>query len=370
MNGIQEKTIDNVTSLLMDMIRTPSFSREEERTADILENYLRDHGVETDRQRNNVWAFPKRFNEDDPVILLNSHHDTVRPNRGWSRDPFNPDRTGDVLYGLGSNDAGGPLVSLIAAFLSLHESPDLPFNLVLALTAEEEISGENGIATVLPKLPDPDLAIVGEPSGMRLGTAERGHMVLECTASGVSGHAARDEGVNAIDLAHEDIRWLRTSHFPRESDLLGDVKLTVTEISAGIQHNVIPDQCTFTVDVRVPDSYTNDEIFETIQSHLQSTVTQAEQGLTASRLPDGHPLFHAAQEVGIETFVSPTSSDQGLMDFPSVKIGPGESERSHTADEFIRISEIEEGIEKYIELLRALESNAQNLWKSHWLTLQ
>jgi acetylornithine deacetylase len=262
---------------------------------------------------------------------------------------------GDALYGLGSNDAGGPLVSLLAAFLYYHESDELPFNLLFAATAEEEISGDNGMVLAFPQFGRVDLAIIGEPSGMALTIAERGHMTLEVLARGKSGHAGREIGVNAITKALPDIQWFHNFRFPRESDALGSVKMSVTKIHAGTSSNAIPDECRFVVDVRTTDQHQNEEVFDTIKSNLENEVRSTARHLKASRLPDGHPLITAAKSLNLDIITSPTSSDQGLIDVPSVKIGPGQSERSHTSDEFIRVSEIYDGIEKFISLLSVLK---------------
>lgn len=351
--------MDTLTSdavnLLKQLIRTPSFSQEEEESAGIIEQFLEGQGIRTRRIANNVWARNRHFSEDVPTLLLNSHHDTVRPNEGWTYDPFQPTLEGDRLYGLGSNDAGGPLVSLIATFLHYYADESLPFNLVLAATAEEEISGANGILRILDAIDPVHLAIVGEPSGMALTIAERGHLVLEVSEKGTSGHAARDAGENAIYQALEDIRWFQSYEFPEQSELLGKVKMTVTMIDGGVQPNVIPDSCRFVVDVRVPDVYTNQQVLSQIQQHVNGEVRLMSRDLQSSRLPDGHPLIAAAEDIGLRLIASPTSSDQGLLSIPSVKIGPGRSERSHTADEFIRVSEIEEGISLFIQLLDRLE---------------
>lgn len=345
----------NAVALLKELIQNKSYSRSEDKTANVLQEFLAAKDVNVNRLKNNVWTMHPDYDVTRPTVLLNSHHDTVQPNDGWTRDPFDPVIEGDKLYGLGSNDAGGSVVSLIATFLHLAEQDSLPFNLILAITAEEEISGENGISALLPELPHIDLALVGEPSEMRMAIAERAAMILDFTASGKSGHAARNVGVNAIDKAVEDIKWFQTYQFPKSSELLGSVKMTVTMINAGVQHNVIPDTCKFTVDVRVTDAYTNDEILDTIRKNVQSEMVPRSVQLSASRLPENHPILDAATKVGIVTITSPTSSDQGLIEAPSVKIGPGKSDRSHTADEFIKISEIENGIATYIQLLKALE---------------
>jgi len=348
--------IREAIDLLQALIRVPSFSGEENESSRIIDQYLQKYDIQTHKKGNNVWARNAYFHSGLPTLLLNSHLDTVRPNKGWTRDPFEPMVEDGTLYGLGSNDAGGPLVSLIATFLFYYDNEDLPYNLVLAATAEEETSGPNGISSILPDLPPLDLAIVGEPSGMTITVAERGHIVLEVTARGRSGHAARDEGINAINKALEDIRWFQTYEFPRESDLLGAVKMSITMIQGGIQANVIPDTCTFVVDIRVPDVYTNEEILEVIREHVVGEVREVSRSLKSSRLPDDHPLIHAARGTGLEFTASPTSSDQGLLDVASIKIGPGESERSHTADEFIRLSEIDRGIREFIRLLEHLDT--------------
>jgi len=340
--------------LLQELIRIESFSEQEDETAELLSNYLKVHDITTSRSRNNVWAFHQDYGEKRPTVLLNSHHDTVRPNEGWTRDPFTPEINENKLYGLGSNDAGGAVVSLIAAFL-YFSNRTLPFNLGIALTAEEEISGRNGITSILPEVGSPDLVIVGEPSSLEMAIAERAAMVLEFIARGTSGHAARNVGSNAIMKAMDDIEWFRTFHFPKTSELLGDVKMTVTMIEAGIQHNVIPDTCKFTVDVRVTDAYSNEEILTMIRENVQSELVPVSTRMQASRLPDNHPILRTAEELGIPLITSPTSSDQGLIPAPSVKIGPGDSRRSHTADEYITIPEIEAGIDKYIAILENLQ---------------
>ncbi len=345
----------DAVKLLKQLIQTPSFSQEEEESAGIIEQFLQERSIRTRRIANNIWARNLHFQEDLPTLLLNSHHDTVRPNEGWTYGPFQPTLEGDRLYGLGSNDAGGPLVSLIAAFLHYYENETLPFNLILAATAEEEISGENGILRILDEIGPLHLAIVGEPSGMALTIAERGHLVLEVSEKGRSGHAARDAGENAIYKALKDIQWFQSYEFPEQSELLGKVKMSVTMIDGGVQPNVIPDSCRFVVDVRVPDVYTNQEVLSEIRKHVNGDVRLTSRDLKSSRLPDEHPLIAAAEKVGLRLTASPTSSDQGLLNLPSVKIGPGQSERSHTADEFIRVSEIGEGIRLFIRLLDRLE---------------
>lgn len=347
MNNLTEQSIE----LLKKLIATPSFSKEEDDTADILVHFFNDRGISTKRHQNNIWATNRYFDDSKPTILLNSHHDTVKPNSGYSKDPFTPVVEGDILFGLGSNDAGGPLVSLIATFVHFFEKENLNYNLVFAASAEEEISGDNGIVSILDKIPEIDCAIVGEPTQMRMAVAEKGLMVLECTAKGVSGHAARNEGENAIYKAVQDIEWFRSYEFPEESQTLGPVKMTVTEIEAGSQHNVVPDTCDFTVDVRSTDAYTNKEILEIIKQNIGAVIQPRSIRLNPSFIPLDHQIIKAGQELGLEQYCSPTLSDQAFLSVPSLKMGPGKSARSHTADEFIRLDEIDEGIEIYISLL-------------------
>lgn len=337
--------------LLGRLIAIPSFSREEVETAVLIEGFLREKGVETHRLLHNVWARNKHFDESRPTVLLNSHHDTVKPNAGYTRDPFAPEISDGKLYGLGSNDAGGPLVSLMAAFLYFYEAENLPFNLVFAATAEEEISGKNGVELLLPELGSIDCGIVGEPTQMQMAVAEKGLVVLDCTAHGRSGHAAREEGDNALYRALSDIEWFRTYRFPNESDMLGPVKMSVTIIQAGTQHNVVPDVCRFTVDVRVNECYTLEEVVETVRQHVQCDVQARSLRIRSSGIPAEHPLVRAGAALGRTSYGSPTTSDKALMPFRTLKMGPGDSARSHTADEFIYVKEIEEGIELYIRLL-------------------
>ena len=338
-------------ALLRQLIATPSFSREEEGTAVLIEGFFKEHNIPTHRKGNNIWAFSRYQDEKKPYLLLNSHHDTVKPAKGWQRDPFTPTLESDTLYGLGSNDAGGPLVSLIATFLYYYKTEGLPFNLVLAATAEEEISGANGIASILEELPEIAVGIIGEPTQMRMAIAERGLMVIDAVARGKAGHAARDEGVNAIYLAMQDIGWIKVHVFEKVSPALGPVKATVTQIEAGSQHNVVPDACRYVIDVRTQECYTNREVFEILQENTVADLTARSFRLSPSGIPLDHPLVKAGVSLGMETYGSPTLSDQALCSFPTVKIGPGDSARSHTADEFIRLSEIQAGIKKYIELL-------------------
>jgi acetylornithine deacetylase len=350
---IQEYT-EKAVQLLHQLIGTPSFSREEEGTAAILYAVLQDRDVDVQQSGYNVWARNQHWQEGKPVILLNSHHDTVKPAKGYTLDPFVPQIEGDKLFGLGSNDAGGPLVSLIFTFLHFYERQDLPFNLILAATAEEEISGPNGIASLLPQLGPINLGIIGEPTKMQLAIAEKGLMVIDGEAIGRSGHAARNEGLNALYIALDDIQWLRNYSFPKVSPFLGPVKATVTQIQAGSQHNVVPDRCDFVIDVRTNELYSNEEAFIILQSNTKSILKARSFRLNSSSLPEDHPIVQKGKSMGLTTFGSPTLSDQALMSFPTLKIGPGDSARSHTADEYIRISEIAEGIRLYIELLEGL----------------
>lgn len=344
----------DAVELLKKLIATPSFSREENLTADIIQDFLQQRHVPVQRKLNNVWAYNQHFDPAKPTILLNSHHDTVKPNSGYTNDPFEPMVKGDQLFGLGSNDAGGCLVSLMATFLHFYDRHDLKYNFCLAATAEEEISGFNGLELVIPDLGLLDFAIVGEPTLMQLATAERGLMVLDCTAHGKSGHAAREEGDNAIYKALADIEWFRNYRFEKESEQFGPIKMSVTVINAGSQHNVVPATCTFTVDVRVTDAYRNEEVLDTIRQYVSCEVKPRSVRLKPSSISKTHPIVQAGLAMGRTTYGSPTTSDQALLDIPSLKLGPGNSARSHTADEFVYLSEIKEGIELYIKLLESI----------------
>jgi acetylornithine deacetylase len=341
---------DDAVELLKDLIEIPSFSKEENLTADRIESFLKRKGVEVNRDRNNVWAFASEYNPILPTIWLNSHHDTVKPNSGYTKDPFKAIIEDGKLFGLGSNDAGGPLVSLIATFCYFIQK-DLPFNLLLIASSEEEISGSNGISSIISKLPEAELAIVGEPTQMRLAVAEKGLLVIDAKIHGKSGHAAREEGINAIYLALEDLDEIRNFQFMKSSPFLGRTKVTATVIKAGQQHNVVPDLCEYTLDVRVTDAYTLQEALEELESNLKAQLTPRSLRLQSSHLPDGHLMYRVADQLALEKFGSPTLSDQALIPWPSVKIGPGDSARSHTADEFIYFEEIKKGIEGYILIL-------------------
>ena len=350
LNSDMEKYID----LLKELISTPSFSKEEKEAAAVMRKFLQNQNIPFKIRENNTWAYNKYFAEGKPVILLNSHIDTVLPAKGYSRNPFSPDEVGDRLYGLGSNDAGGPLVALLAVFVHFFERKDLPFNLIYAATAEEEISGSYGLEIVLPEIGHVDFAIVGEPTKMELAAAEKGLLVLDCYAHGKSGHAAREEGENALYKALDDIRILQDYKFEKLSEQLGEVKVTVTQIEAGTQHNVVPDICHFVVDVRTNEHYSNQEAAEIISGLISSEVKARSFRLNSSGINPDHPFVQKVRESGIRVFGSPTTSDQAIIPFPSVKMGPGDSARSHTADEYIHKSEIIEGIQLYIDLLEGI----------------
>jgi acetylornithine deacetylase len=345
---LQAEAID----LLKRLIGIPSFSKEEAHTASAIEGYLRSRGVHVHRLQNNVWARNKHFDADKPTILLNSHHDTVKPNKGYTLDPFQPLEKDGQLFGLGSNDAGGCLVSLIATFLHYYDRERLTHNLVLAATAEEEISGHDGIELLLPSLGQIDFGIVGEPTQMQLAVAEKGLLVLDCVSYGKAGHAAREEGENAIYKALKDIEWFRTYQATKVSDLLGPVKMSVTVIDTENRaHNVVPPQCHFVVDVRVNELYTFEELLSLIRAGVSCEVTPRSLRMRSSSIAIDHPLVQSGLRLGRTCYGSPTTSDKALMPFPSLKTGPGDSARSHTADEYIYLEEIRGGIEGYIAML-------------------
>ena len=346
----QEQYVSDAVQLLKKLIATPSVSRNEKEAADIMEQTIRSYGFEPQREANNLWIIDPHYDESRPTLLLNAHIDTVKPVASWSRDPFSPDVEDGVLYGLGSNDCGGGLCSLLQIFRMLTEKPQ-SYNLVYLASAEEEVSGKDGITRALPLLPHIDLAIVGEPTGMNPAVAEKGLMVLDVIAHGKSGHAARNEGVNAIYEALDDMRWIRDYKFEKVSEFLGPTKMTLTVVNAGTQHNVIPDKCTMLVDIRTNEFYDNEEVYEFIRQHLKSEVKAHSFRLKSSRIDPEHPLIRKCVAMGMKPFGSPTLSDQALMHFPSFKLGPGESSRSHSANEFIRISEIRDAIAKYETLL-------------------
>jgi acetylornithine deacetylase len=356
MNNDSLHTIhEEAVALLKQLIATPSFSKEEDKTAEILFHYLSQRTVHVKQAGNNVWARNVHYDESKPTILLNSHHDTVKPNKGYTIDPFAPINENGKLFGLGSNDAGGSLVSLIATFLYFSERDNLKYNLVLAASAEEEISGKNGIELVLPELGAIDFGIVGEPTQMQMAVAERGLMVLDCTVLGKAGHAARNEGDNAIYKALKDIAWFSSYEFPKVSDLLGPVKMSVTVIDTQNKaHNVVPAQCTFVVDTRVNELYSFEEVLDTIRKNVSCEVQPRSFRLRSTSIPLDHNLVKAGMKLKRTYYGSPTTSDKALMPFPALKIGPGDSARSHTADEYIYIDEIKQGIDLYIQLLNEI----------------
>ena len=347
-----DRYFDSAVDLLSRLIATPSISREEAAAADIVEEELRRYGFAPRREGNNVWAVSPGFDESQPTLLLNAHIDTVCPTDSWTRDPFTPTIEGDRLYGLGSNDCGGGLVTLMQMFRKAADSRQ--GNIIFLATAEEEVSGQGGARHVLKLLPRVDAAIVGEPTAMQPAVAERGLLVLNVTAHGRSGHAARGEGVNAIYKAMDDLQWLRSYRFERVSPMLGETRMQVTQIDAGTQHNVVPDTCRMVVDVRTNELYTNKEVYELVAAHLASDVQPRSLDLNSSRIDDSHPLVQRCLQMGLKPFGSPTLSDQSLMPWPSLKMGPGDSARSHTADEYICLSEIRQALDVYNQLLFAL----------------
>lgn len=338
--------------LLKNMIRIPSFSRDEGAVADFLERWMLTEGFAARRLGNNLWIESGPA-DGRPTILLNAHIDTVKPASGYTRDPFTPEIEDGCLYGLGSNDDGGSLIALLETYSRLIQK-EQPYRLIFSATAEEEVSGKGGLDLILPELGRIDFGVMGEPTGMRMAVAERGLMVLDCTAYGKSGHAARNEGVNAIYKAIEDIQWFKSHSFDRVSDFLGAVKMSVTQINAGTQHNVVPDRCTFVVDVRPNGMYTNPELLELIKSSVSCEVKERSTRIGSSHLPMNHPAVVRGLSLGLEPFGSPTTSNQALCHFPTLKIGPGDSARSHTANEYIRLDEIGDGIETYVALLDGL----------------
>jgi acetylornithine deacetylase len=337
--------------LLQSLIQTPSLSKHENETALILKNYAEKYCDNVQVLQNNIWVKNKHFDESKPTILLNSHHDTVPANKAYTRNPLDAKLEDGKLFGLGSNDAGGCLVSLLASFLYFYNKENLQYNIIFAASAEEEISGTNGIEILYPQLGKIDAAIVGEPTQMQMAIAEKGLLVIDCTEKGKAGHAAREEGENAIYKAMKDIEWFKNYQFEKVSDVLGPVKMSVTIINAGMQHNMVPDVCTFTVDIRINELYTHEEILKTIQENVDAEIVPRSMRMKSSSIPKSHPLVQSGLELGRTMYGSPTTSDKALMDCPSLKMGPGDSARSHSADEFIYIKEIGEGIDLYIKLL-------------------
>ena len=338
-------------SLLEALIETPSFSSEEDKTALLIENWFTQNDINFERENNNVWAFNKYFNKNKPTLLLNSHHDTVKPNQGYTNDPFKAFVEGGKLFGLGSNDAGGCLVSLLATFVHFYSNENLPYNIVIVASAEEESSGKNGLNSVLKHLPELDCAIVGEPTLMQLAVAEKGLLVLDVIVKGTASHAAHNNPDNPIYNAIPIIEWFNSHEFEKVSAVLGPVKMTVTQISAGKQHNVVPSQCDLVVDIRVNDCYYNQEILDIISRHLAVEIKPRSMHLNASSIPISHGLVKAGITLGRTTYGSPTLSDQSVLSCQSLKLGPGETLRSHSANEFIYVSEIEEGVALYIKIL-------------------
>ncbi|MDD4921905.1 MAG: M20 family metallo-hydrolase [Bacteroidales bacterium] len=344
---------NEAVELLKQIIAIPSPSRNETKRADFLSAWMKKRDLKVNREQNNLWCTAPDYDPGRPTILLNSHMDTVKPVDGWEYEPFNPTTEGDRIYGLGSNDAGASLVSLIQTFRILSTIPQ-SYNLILGLTAEEEITGKNGIEALLPKLPPIALGVIGEPTNMHPAIAEKGLMVLDCIAHGKAGHAARNEGENAIYKAMCDIEWFKTHTFPLQSNFLGPVKMTVTQINAGTQHNVVPDACEFVVDVRINEFYSPESLYEEIRKQVKCEVKARSFRLNSSRIEMDHPVVTACLESGRVPYGSPTLSDQARMPFTTFKIGPGESSRSHTSNEFIILDEIREGINLYIKILDGL----------------
>ncbi|MBR6121299.1 MAG: M20 family metallo-hydrolase [Prevotella sp.] len=350
-----DKYVNDAVGLLSELIAIPSVSREETAAADLLYDRMANWGLEPQREGNNIWAIAPGFNPERPTLLLNAHIDTVKPVTSWTRDPFLPTQEDGRLYGLGSNDCGGGLVSLLQVFRICCQSPLSTYNLVYLASCEEEVSGKDGIVRALPLLPKIDVAIVGEPTGMQPAVAEKGLMVIDGYAHGVSGHAARNEGVNAIYEALDDLVWLRDYRFRKESPFLGPTKMTVTVVEAGTQHNVVPDLLHFIIDVRTNEFYQNEYVFEFLKKHMKKCELKARSfRLHSSSIDQTHPLIKRCVDMGMVPFGSPTLSDQALMSFPSFKLGPGQSSRSHSADEFISLNEIADAIQKYGILLSGL----------------
>ena len=340
--------------LLKKMIAIPSFSGEEKEVANLISKVLDNSGIKHMRFCNNLWSFNKYFDPKKKTILLNSHIDTVKPNSGYSVDPFELKEEGGKLFGLGSNDAGGSLVALIQVFKEFYCNDSLKYNLILAITAEEENSGANGIRSILNQLPEIDFAIVGEPTEMKMAIAEKGLLVLDVKADGRSGHVAHYDNENAISKALSDIQWIENFDFEKKSDLLGEVKATVTQINAGIQHNIVPETCSFVVDIRINEKYSNQDVLSIMEKNLNSEFKPRSMHLNSSSIELEHPIVQAGIKMGLEYYGSPTLSDQANLNCPSLKIGPGKSERSHIADEFIYTSEIYEGIIIYKSLLESI----------------
>lgn len=354
-NNTLEQLHQDAVALLSRLIETPSLSKEEDQTALIIQDFFSERGIETQRHLNNVWVKNKYFDANKPTLLLNSHHDTVKPNKGYTLDPFSAIQKDGKLYGLGSNDAGGALVSLIACFIHFYDQKNLTYNIIFAASAEEEISGTNGIEALLPHLGKIEFGIVGEPTLMNLAIAEKGLMVLDCVNYGVAGHAARNEGNNALYHSLKDIEWFKNYSFKKVSDLLGPVKMSVTSIETDNKaHNVVPSICKFIVDIRVNELYTFEEILKEIEANVSCEIRPRSLRMRSSSIPVDHPIVKSGLNLGRTTYGSPTTSDKALMNFLTLKMGPGDSARSHTADEFIYLNEIKEGIEMYVKMIEKI----------------
>jgi acetylornithine deacetylase/succinyl-diaminopimelate desuccinylase-like protein len=352
MNMHTQELYNDAVSLLKQLIAIPSFSKEEDKTAALIGEFLSTREIRFERHLNNIYSVNKYFDASKPTLLLNSHHDTVKPNHQYTKDPFQPIEEDGKLFGLGSNDAGGPLVSLIATYIYFYQRQHMHYNIALAASAEEEISGKGGIETIMPLLPKIDFAVVGEPTEMHLAVAEKGLLVSDCISNGKSGHAARNEGDNAVYKALKDIEWFRNFVFPKVSSALGPMKMSVTVINTENKaHNVVPAQCSFVVDVRVTDEYTHEEVVDIISRYVSCEVKPRSMRMRSSKIDINHPIVQAGIRLGKKTYGSPTTSDQALIAAPSLKCGPGDSARSHTADEYIYLKEIEEGIEGYIRMI-------------------
>jgi len=354
------KYYTEAVELLKQLIATPSYSKEEHHTATIIQQFFEQRSIQIQRIGNNIIAKNKHFNEQLPSLLLNSHHDTVKPNSSYTKNPFEPLVEDEKIFGLGSNDAGGSLVALAVVFLHYYEQQQLPFNIIYAATAEEEISGKGGIESILLELANIELAIVGEPTKMQMAVAERGLLVIDCITKGKAGHAARNEGINAIYEAMKDIEWFRKYRFNKVSEWLGEASMNVTIINAGKAHNQVPDECHFTVDIRLNDCYTHEEVLATIKTYITSEVKERSTRIRSSHIEVQHPFVQVAVENNISLYGSPTTSDMALIPFNSVKIGPGDSARSHSADEFIYLNEIKQGIAVYELLISNYIFNLQN----------
>ncbi|WP_373681065.1 M20 family metallo-hydrolase [Tenacibaculum sp. M341] len=350
----QKELTYSAIDLLKQLIETPSFSSEEDKTGDLLENWCNVHRIKYNRTKNNIWATNKYFDESKPTILLNSHHDTVYPNNGYTKDPFKAIVEDGKLYGLGSNDAGGCLVSLLATFSYFYNQENLKYNIVFVGSAEEESSGPDGLNSMLSIIPNIDVAIVGEPTQMQLAIAEKGLIVFDAKVKGTPSHAAHPNTDNPIYNSIEVLEWFKNYQFPKTSEVLGDVKMTVTQINAGKQHNAVPSAVDLVVDVRVNDKYTNQEIADILNEEAPCEMTPRSLRLNSSSIDKNHELIQSGIAIGRQTYGSPTLSDQSVLSCQSVKLGPGDSTRSHTADEFIYIDEIKEGIDIYIKILSAI----------------